>query len=54
MIGNTGVGKSNILSKLTDNEFNEQHQETIGVEFGSFCIKVDGKIVKLQIWDTAG
>ena len=27
---------------------------TIGVEFGSFVIKLDGKIVKLQIWDTAG
>ena len=31
-----------------------EHQVTIGVEFGSFVIRLDGKIVKLQIWDTAG
>ena len=37
-----------------DNEFKLEHQVTIGVEFGSFVIKLDGKIVKLQIWDTAG
>ena len=35
-----------------DNDFKEEHNVTIGVEFGSFVIKVDGKIVKLQIWDT--
>lgn len=37
-----------------DNQFKLEHQVTIGVEFGSFVIKLDGKIVKLQIWDTAG
>ena len=37
-----------------DNDFKLEHQVTIGVEFGSFVIKVDEKIVKLQIWDTAG
>ena len=35
-----------------DNDFKEEHNVTIGVEFGSFVIKMDGKIVKLQIWDT--
>ena len=35
-----------------DNDFKEEHNVTIGVEFGSFVIKIDGKIVKLQIWDT--
>ena len=35
-----------------DNDFKEEHNVTIGVEFGSFVIKIDGKIIKLQIWDT--
>lgn len=35
-----------------DNDFKEEHNVTIGVEFGSFVIKIDNKIVKLQIWDT--
>ena len=37
-----------------DNEFKTEHQVTIGVEFGSFVVKLEDKIVKLQIWDTAG
>jgi len=37
-----------------DNDFKEEHNVTIGVEFGSFVIKIDNKIVKLQIWDTVG
>jgi len=37
-----------------DNEFKAEHQVTIGVEFGSFGLRVDGKVLKLQIWDTAG
>ena len=43
-----------MLARVMDNEFKLEHQVTIGVEFGSFVIKLDGKIVKLQIWDTAG
>ena len=50
----TGVGKSCLLSRVMDNDFKEEHNVTIGVEFGSFVVKIDGKIVKLQIWDTAG
>ena len=37
-----------------DNDFKIEHQVTIGVEFGSFVFTVDEKIIKLQIWDTAG
>mmetsp|Transcript_34363 Transcript_34363/g.39718 ORF Transcript_34363/g.39718 Transcript_34363/m.39718 type:complete len:230 (-) Transcript_34363:58-747(-) len=54
IIGDTGVGKSCLLSRVMDNDFKEEHNVTIGVEFGSFVIKIDNKIVKLQIWDTAG
>ena len=37
-----------------NNDFEEEHNVTIGVEFGSFVIKADGEIAKLQILDTAG
>ena len=37
-----------------DEEFKVEHQVTIGVEFGSFVISMDEKVIKLQIWDTAG
>ena len=54
IIGSTGVGKSCVLSRLTENMFREEHDVTIGVEFGNFVLKMDDKVVKLQIWDTAG
>ena len=54
IIGDSGVGKSNLLSRFTRNEFHLDSKSTIGVEFGSFIIKLDDKICKLQIWDTAG
>ena len=52
IIGDTGVGKSCLMKRVMDNEFQEQHQVTIGVEFGSYGLRIDDKIVKLQIWDT--
>ena len=48
------MGKSCILLQFTDNKFREQHEITIGVEFESKTIEVDGKLIKIQIWDTAG
>jgi len=54
LIGDSGVGKSNLLSRFTRNEFNLESKSTIGVEFATRSIKVDGKTIKAQIWDTAG
>ncbi|XP_028755551.1 ras-related protein RABA1f-like [Neltuma alba] len=54
LIGDSGVGKSNLLSRFTRNEFSLESKSTIGVEFATRSIKVDDKIVKAQIWDTAG
>ena len=54
MIGDSGVGKSNLLSRFTRNEFNLESKSTIGVEFATRSIQVDGKTIKAQIWDTAG
>lgn len=54
LIGDSGVGKSNLLSRFTRNEFNLESKSTIGVEFATRSIKVDAKTIKAQIWDTAG
>ncbi|KAH9458147.1 hypothetical protein MJO29_005267 [Puccinia striiformis f. sp. tritici] len=54
LIGDSGVGKSNLLSRFTRNEFNMDSKSTIGVEFATRSISVDGKTIKAQIWDTAG
>ncbi|CAH7672225.1 GTP-binding protein ypt3 [Phakopsora pachyrhizi] len=54
LIGDSGVGKSNLLSRFTRNEFNMDSKSTIGVEFATRSISVDSKTIKAQIWDTAG
>ncbi|XVF75262.1 hypothetical protein PTKIN_Ptkin13bG0173400 [Pterospermum kingtungense] len=54
LIGDSGVGKSNILSRFTRNEFCLESKSTIGVEFATKTLQVQGKTVKAQIWDTAG
>ncbi|KAJ5077758.1 ras-related protein raba1f-like [Anaeramoeba ignava] len=54
LIGDSGVGKSNLLSRFCRNEFNLESKSTIGVEFATKAIQIDGKTVKAQIWDTAG
>lgn len=54
IIGDTGVGKSCVLKRLVENDFKEEHDVTVGVEFGSFLVRVEDKVLKLQIWDTAG
>ncbi|GAU32233.1 hypothetical protein TSUD_53600 [Trifolium subterraneum] len=54
LIGDSGVGKSNLLSRFTKNEFNLESKSTIGVEFATRTLNVDSKVIKAQIWDTAG
>ncbi|KAF3961773.1 hypothetical protein ACB098_06G126200 [Castanea mollissima] len=54
LIGDSGVGKSNLLSRFTRNEFNLESKSTIGVEFATKSLNIDGKVIKAQIWDTAG
>ncbi|KAL4103025.1 hypothetical protein PRIC1_006762 [Phytophthora ramorum] len=54
LLGNSGVGKTNLISRLHKGEFNEDFASTIGVEFLTHAIKVDNADVKAQIWDTAG
>ena len=54
IIGDSGVGKSNILLRYTRDKFNEEFQSTIGVEFGVKNLQIEDKIYRVQIWDTAG
>ncbi|CAO2829893.1 ras-related protein RABA2a-like [Amaranthus tricolor] len=54
LIGDSGVGKSNLLSRFTRNEFCLESKSTIGVEFATRTLQVEGRNVKAQIWDTAG
>lgn len=54
IIGDSGVGKSCLLLQFTDKRFEPIHDLTIGVEFGARMVTIEGKQVKLQIWDTAG
>ena len=53
-VGDTGVGKTTIISRIMDNPFNEVYEPSIGVDFMSKNIKFREQSIKLQIWDTAG
>lgn len=53
LVGDSGVGKSSILLRFTDDVF-EPMQATIGVDFKVKALKVDNRRVKMTIWDTAG
>lgn len=54
IIGNSCVGKSNILLRFSENVFHESFLPTIGVDFKIKNVDVNDKLVKLHIWDTAG
>ena len=54
LIGDSGVGKSNIISRFTKNEFNLESKTTIGVEFATKTLDINGNTIKVQVWDTAG
>ena len=54
VIGDSGVGKSCLTNKATKNIFDDTYNATVGFEFFTFNIRFNGKVVKLQIWDTCG
>ncbi|KAH7286982.1 hypothetical protein KP509_32G031600 [Ceratopteris richardii] len=54
IIGDSAVGKSNLLARFARNEFNANSKATIGVEFQTQSLKIDGREVQAQLWDTAG
>jgi len=54
LIGDSGVGKSNLMTRYTSDDFSQNSPSTIGVEFMTKTVKCDQRDVKVQIWDTAG
>ena len=61
IVGSSSVGKSSILRRFADDEFEESYISTIGIDFRFKyfsphlrSMHIDGNYVKLQIWDTAG
>ena len=54
MIGESSVGKTSLIRRYTKNIFNLNHLETTGLEFNSKEERINHKIIKVKIWDTAG
>ena len=54
VIGDSGVGKSCLTNRATTNLFEDTYNATVGFEFLSFNVKINEKVIKLQIWDTCG
>ena len=54
LIGDSSVGKSNILLQHLKGQFDPNSKATVGVEFGTKNIEINNKKIKIQIWDTAG
>ena len=53
-VGDCGAGKTNLLTRITSNKFHEAHLATIGCDFKIHRYEIDGLLVKVQFWDTAG
>ena len=54
IIGNSNVGKTSIINRFTDKEFKDKHLATLGCDFHMKTIMINEKMIKIQIWDTAG
>ncbi|XP_031497893.1 ras-related protein RABA1c-like [Nymphaea colorata] len=54
LVGDSGVGKSNLLSRFSGQDFRLDSKPTIGVEFTNRTVTIGDKLIKAQIWDTAG
>ena len=54
LVGDSGVGKSSLLLRFSEDTFEEDQSPTIGVDFKLKFLNLDGKRLKLTVWDTAG
>ena len=55
LVGDSNVGKADLLTRLSKNELNLNSKQTIGVEFATWTITTEiGDVIRAQIWDTAG
>lgn len=54
IIGDSGVGKTNLILRFSDQLFKDSYVATIGVDFKMKNIEIGDKKIRLQLWDTAG
>jgi small GTP-binding protein len=54
IIGETGVGKTCIMVRASKDEFKEEHSVTLGADFVNYNLSINGKSIRLQMWDTCG
>jgi small GTP-binding protein len=54
LLGDSGVGKTSILRQFINRQFYQEHLTTIGIDYETTVVLIDGNPVKLSIWDTAG
>ncbi|CDW79315.1 rab gtpase [Stylonychia lemnae] len=54
LVGDEKTGKSQLLSRVTQDQFDETYRSTIGCEFGTKTYEINNRFIKLQLWDTAG
>ncbi|XP_072839968.2 ras-related protein Rab-13 isoform X2 [Pogona vitticeps] len=54
LIGDSGVGKTCLIIRFAENNFNRTYISTIGIDFKIRTVEIEGKRIKLQVWDTAG
>jgi len=54
IVGDSSVGKSNLLLRYLNDKFEDEYQATIGVEFGAKNLEIDNITYRIQLWDTAG
>ena len=54
MVGESGVGKTSLIRRYTNNIFNTNHLETIGIEFFNKEERINNQIIQIKLWDTAG
>jgi len=53
-LGESGVGKTSVISMAVNNKFQREHIATVGASFSPKLMVIDGNSVNLQLWDTAG
>ncbi|KAM9001829.1 ras-related protein Rab-13 isoform X1 [Sarcophilus harrisii] len=54
LIGDSGVGKTCLIIRFAEDNFNSTYISTIGIDFKIRTVEIEGKKIKLQVWDTAG
>ena len=54
VVGDSGVGKSGLLLRLAQDKYEQIYLSTVGVDYFNRTVSIDGKLVQLQMWDTAG